>query len=261
MTVPGRATRAEVEAVFRSAPAVYLYGIGDLADHFWHRAVWWATPRAAIGLLRLDGIPEPIIYAQGFPDDTELLALATSVAEQLPDACAGQVAIGIDRALSPWFDVVESVPLRGMVLARPDLLVGDGIGDRLGMDDYPQLRAFLDATVDAEGFLGPDMVTTGHYLGSRDGSGALVAVAGVHLAEKSHGVAVIGNVVTHPEHRGRGLARGLVTRLARALHEVYPVVGLNCRAENRVAMRLYGSLGFGLYGCHAFVHQRFVRCA
>ena len=69
MTVPGRATRAEVEAVFRSAPEVYLYGIGDLADHFWHRAVWWATPRAAIGLLRLDGIPEPIIYAQGFPDD------------------------------------------------------------------------------------------------------------------------------------------------------------------------------------------------
>ena len=188
-----------------------------------------------------------------------MLALATSVAGQLPDACAGQVAIGIDRALSPWFDLVESVPLRGMVLARPDLLVGAGIGDRLGMDDYPQLRAFLDATVDAEGFLGPDMVTTGHYLGARDGSGALVAVAGVHLAEKSHGVAVIGNVVTHPDHRGRGLVVEDATRLARALHEVYPVVGLNCRAENMVAMRLYGSLGFGPYGCHAFVHQRFVR--
>ena len=137
--------------------------------------------------------------------------------------------------------------------------LGAGIGDRLGMDDYPQLRAFLIATVDAEGFLGPDMVTTGHYLGSRDGSGALVAVAGVHLAEKSHGVAVIGNVVTHPDHRGRGLVVEDATRLARALHEVYPVVGLNCRAENMVAMRLYGSLGFGPYGCHAFVHQRFVR--
>ena len=259
MTVPGHATRTEVESVFRSAPEVYLYGIGDLADHFWYRGIWWETPRAAIGLLRLDGIPEPIIYAQGFPDDPELLDLATSVADQLPDACAGQVAIGIDRALSPWFDAVESVPLRGMVLALPDRLVGDGIGDRLGMDDYPQVRALLDITDDAEGFLGPDMVTTGHYLGSRDGSGALVAVAGVHLAEKSHGVAVIGNVVTHPDHRGRGLARGLVTRLARALHEAYPVVGLNCRAGNTVAMRLYGTLGFEVR--HAFVHQRFVRRA
>jgi len=115
MTVPGRATRAEVEAVFRAAPDVYLYGIGDLADDFWGRAPWWATPRAAIGRLRLDGIPEPIVDAQGFPDDPELLALVASVAEQLPDACAGQVAIGIDRALSPWFDVVESVALRGMV--------------------------------------------------------------------------------------------------------------------------------------------------
>ena len=214
---------------------------------------------SAIGRLRLDGIPEPIVDAQGFPDDPELLALVASVAQQLPDACAGQVATGIDRALPPWFDVVESVALRGMVLARPDRLAGDGVGDRLGMDEYPQLWVFLDATVDAEGFLGPDMVTTGHYLGSRDGSGALVAVAGVHPAEKSHGVAVIGNVVTHPDHRGRGLARVLVTRLARALHETYPGVGLNCRAENIAAMRLCGSLGFGPYGGHALVHQRFVR--
>ena len=251
------ASRGEVDSVFRAAPEMYLYGIGDLSDFFWDRATWWATPRAAIGLLRLDGIPDPILYAQGPPDDPELLALAAAVVDHLPSVCEGQVAIGIDRALSPWFDVALSIPLRGMILSRPDALVGDGIGDRLGIADYPEIRAFFDATADAEGHLGPDMVATGQYFGVRDASGALVAVAGVHLAVPSHGVAAIANVATRPDHRGRGLARGLVTRLARELHAAYPVVGLSCRMDNAAALRLYASLGFEV--CHAFVHQRFVR--
>lgn len=253
------ASRGEVDSVFRAAPEMYLYGIGDLSDFFWDRATWWATPRAAIGLLRLDGIPDPILYAQGPPDDPELLALAAAVVDHLPSVCEGQVAIGIDRALSPWFDVALSIPLRGMILTRPDALVGDGIGDRLGIADYPEIRAFFDATADAEGHLGPDMVAAGQYFGVRDASGTLVAVAGVHLAVPSHGVAAIANVATHPDHRGRGLARGLVTRLARELHAAYPVVGLSCRMDNAAALRLYASLGFEV--CHAFVHQRFVRRA
>ena len=87
-----------------------------------------------------------------------------------------------------------------------DLMVAAGVGERSGMDDCPQVRAFLGATVGSEGFLGPDIVTTGQYLGLHDGSGALVAVAGVHLAEKPNGVAVIGNVAMHPDDREIGRA-------------------------------------------------------
>jgi hypothetical protein len=32
------ASREEVDSVFRAAPEMYLYGIGDLSDSFWDRA-------------------------------------------------------------------------------------------------------------------------------------------------------------------------------------------------------------------------------
>lgn len=162
------------------------------------------------------------------------------------------MAIGIDRALSTWFDVVLSIPLRGMILTQPSALVGDEFGDRLGIADYPETRAFFEVTADAEGHLGPDMVAIDQYFGVRDTSGALVAVAGVHLAVPSHDVATIANVVTRLDHRGQGLARGLVTRLSRELHAAYPVVGLSCRMDNAAALRLYASLDLEV--CHAFVH-------
>ncbi|MFH9350516.1 GNAT family N-acetyltransferase [Kitasatospora sp. NPDC017646] len=62
--------------------------------------------------------------------------------------------------------------------------------------------------------------------GGRNEDGRPVAAAGVHVHSAAHRVAVLGNVVTHPDARGRGLARACVTapyrRLAPAADHLGP---------------------------------------
>lgn len=67
---------------------------------------------------------------------------------------------------------------------------------------------------------------------------------------------LIGNVVVHPDHRGRGIGRALMERAleaARSNHARW--VGLEVRADNAVACTLYRHLGFRVVG----ITRHFVR--
>jgi RimJ/RimL family protein N-acetyltransferase len=74
--------------------------------------------------------------------------------------------------------------------------------------------------------------------------GRLVAVAGTHVVAPEEGVAVVGNVFTHPRYRGRGygtLATGAAT--AALLRECRDVV-LTVDPKNIPAVRAYWRLGY-----------------
>jgi predicted GNAT family acetyltransferase len=60
------------------------------------------------------------------------------------------------------------------------------------------------------------MLETGQYLGAFEG-GAIVAVAGVHVYSERYGGAALGNVTTHPRHRGRGLGAAVTAALCKSL--------------------------------------------
>lgn len=74
--------------------------------------------------------------------------------------------------------------------------------------------------------------------------GRLVAVAGTHVVSPAEGVAVVGNVFTHPRYRGRGYAT-LVTGATTAalLRECRDVV-LTVHPKNLPAVRAYWRLGY-----------------
>lgn len=76
----------------------------------------------------------------------------------------------------------------------------------------------------------------------------LVAVAGTHVISPGEGIAVVGNVFTHPRWRGRGYAR-LATGAATAalLRDCRDVV-LTVDPLNTPAVRAYERLGY-LHGC------------
>jgi len=83
----------------------------------------------------------------------------------------------------------------------------------------------------------------GMYFGVYE-HGRLVSVAGTHVISEQWSVAVVGNVFTHPLHRGHGyaeVATGAVT--AELLHHCRDVV-LTVDPENTPAVRAYRRLGY-----------------
>jgi RimJ/RimL family protein N-acetyltransferase len=81
------------------------------------------------------------------------------------------------------------------------------------------------------------------YYGASEG-GRLVAVAGTHVIAESDGIAVLGNVFTHPGHRGRGLGRLVTSTVTQHLLRTCEEVVLSVDARNLAAVRAYEAVGF-----------------
>ena len=86
-------------------------------------------------------------------------------------------------------------------------------------------------------------VSEGVYYGAHH-RGRLVAAAGTHIFSAYEGVAVIGNVFTHPDFRGRGLATATTAGVANFVLRYCDLVVLNVDPANRTARRVYERLGF-----------------
>lgn len=83
----------------------------------------------------------------------------------------------------------------------------------------------------------------GIYYGIYENS-TLVSIAGTHVASAAEGVAVVGNVYTHPLYRGRGLATTTTSATTRELLTRCPLVVLTVEAGNDSAVSIYRHLGY-----------------
>jgi GNAT superfamily N-acetyltransferase len=112
--------------------------------------------------------------------------------------------------------------------------------DVLGADDVPAMLELVALTRPGPFFARTHQLGT--YLGQRDDSGALVAMAGERM--RCGGWSEISAVCTHPTHRGQGLASRLVQAVgARAVaRDELPM--LHVLAENTSAISVYESLGY-----------------
>ncbi|MEZ4458612.1 MAG: GNAT family N-acetyltransferase [bacterium] len=95
-----------------------------------------------------------------------------------------------------------------------------------------------------DNFFEPYQLETGLYFGVRDPDLGLASIAGIHVFSAEHDVAVIGNFVTHPRRRGKGLATACTARLLDELFEHVSFVALNVQEDNTPAIRMYSNFGF-----------------
>ena len=86
-------------------------------------------------------------------------------------------------------------------------------------------------------------VADGVYYGLRV-NGQLVAAAGTHVISRSARLAVVGNVLTQVEFRGRGFATAVTGAVTAELLRTCDQVVLNVRADNPPALNAYRRLGF-----------------
>jgi predicted GNAT family acetyltransferase len=100
----------------------------------------------------------------------------------------------------------------------------------------------LTAATEPGPFL-PQTIRMGNYFGIRPSDGRLVAMAGERL--QSTASAETSAVCTHPEFRGRGYARALVTFLAAQILAAGKTPFLHVKSENG-AKTVYHKIGFRL---------------
>ena len=81
----------------------------------------------------------------------------------------------------------------------------------------------------------------GRFVGIRE-EGRLIAMAGERM--RVPGFAEVSGVCTHPEHRGRGHAKGLMQVVARAMLQRGETPFLHAYAAHEATVALYETLGF-----------------
>lgn len=92
-------------------------------------------------------------------------------------------------------------------------------------------------------WLPADAIASGVYYGVRVG-GKLIAAAGTHVISRSSGLAAVGNVMTHPDHRGRGYAKLTTSAVTQELLRTCEQIVLNVRSDNPPAIAAYRALGY-----------------
>ncbi len=97
-------------------------------------------------------------------------------------------------------------------------------------------------------------IAEGVYYGIRVG-GKLLSAAGTHVISPQARLAVVGNVLTHAEHRGRGYATAVTGAVTAELLQTCDQVVLNVRADNPPALQAYRRLG---YAEHVRFEERLV---
>ena len=97
-------------------------------------------------------------------------------------------------------------------------------------------------------------IAEGVYYGIRV-NGKLVAAAGTHVISREARLAVVGNVLTHVDFRGRGYAKAVTSAVTAELLRSCDQVALNVRSDNPPALQAYRRLG---YAEHVRFEERLV---
>ncbi len=220
-------TREAVRALLNRDRAWAVYALGDLARDSFPHCTWWQTGEA-LGLL-YRGFSTPIFWADGpidLPFDEAALILQIRD-ENLP-------AI---RAIYPQVRLKKM--LRMALQGAPEAPVAV----RLTKAHLPALDR-LYAAPDGPDFFHSSMLDHGVFFGAWQDD-QLIAAAGTHILNIEESAAAIGNVYTHPAHRGQGHAGRLTAAVAGELRRLgVETVALSVAAGNQAAIRVYTALGF-----------------
>ncbi|MGW4462000.1 GNAT family N-acetyltransferase [Micromonospora sp. NPDC004704] len=243
--------RAELADLLLRTPDLRAYELGDLDDHFWPYTTWYRRGEALALLFHGAGVP--ILLALDTPDRSGALAeLVADLRPLLPRRFYAHLSAGVTAALEPEFAADSNGPHLKMALTEPTRLdrwsaaeiasTGPAEVVELTTTDLTEVAGFYELAYPAHSFV-PRMIEQGPYVGVRRG-GELVAVAGVHVFSPRYRVAAIGNVATHPQARGQGLASVAVAELCRRMLTTVDRIALNVKADNNAAIALYNRLGF-----------------
>lgn len=230
---------------FKKDPVLFAYHIGDLDDFFFPHcqfpSIYSSTARIEDTILIYTGGTAPIVALFGLTERYD--DLIREITDFLPDkfSCHFQ-----GRYRKTLHERYREKPLGTMLRMKLETLNIPQIPAhqvvRLDESDLKPLAALYKSSYPSSYFT-PRMMKTGKYFGVRDGK-KLIAVAGVHVYSREYKIAALGNITTHKDFRGKGLATAVTGHLCRELVDEGLMVCLSVKADNVSAIACYQKLGF-----------------
>jgi len=239
-----------IERILRRNTPIHLYELGDLDDFFWPYTTWYALEEegqiAEIALL-YTALERPTLLAitENLPAMGSLLELLLPI---LPRQFYAHLSGELASVLAGAYQIDSHGLHLKMALVEPSRLETVETSEVMPLStaEAHELQAFYQVSYPGNWF-DPRMLATGYYYGVRRDA-RLVAVAGVHVFSPRYKVGVLGNVTTHPDYRGQGLAKTVCAKLCLELLKTVDVIGLNVKAANASAIAAYRRLGFEVVG-------------
>ncbi|HYO43720.1 MAG TPA: GNAT family N-acetyltransferase [Candidatus Limnocylindrales bacterium] len=228
------------------------YAICDLAEREFPRTRWGVArsgDEVVSVAMEYSGLTPQPMFVMGHPD---------GIAAVLKDVVRPRAAYVAAKA-----DSLPAVAQHYKVEAGPEMI-------RMWVDraTFSPVTAHVERLLPVEthdlnrlyqlGFaawLPSSAIAEGVYYGIRV-NGRLVAAAGTHVVSREAGLAVVGNVLTHADHRGRGYAKAATSAVTAELLRYCDQVVLNVRVDNPPAIAAYRRLG---YQDHSRFEERLVR--
>jgi ribosomal protein S18 acetylase RimI-like enzyme len=228
-------------AYLRSDEVYAAYAIGDLEPEMFALSSFAGAERDGrlqSLVLHFRGLEVPALFLMGDPEGVR----AVLADELRPERVYLTLREKHESAARAFYRWEQTVPMWRMALCPGSFRGADGDCLRLDAQHVGQLLN-LYALGGADAF-SPSQVDHGVFYGIMGGK-SLVAAAGTHLVSRSYGVAAVGNVFVHPEHRKRGLGSAVTGAVvAELLRLGAHLVILNVAQDNGPAIRMYERMGF-----------------
>jgi ribosomal protein S18 acetylase RimI-like enzyme len=241
VTASATTDRALLRAFMDRDSLYAAYAICDLDDREFARTRWgaaWSGGSIVALVMEYSGASPQPLFAMGREDGIvavlrDVIRPRLAFIASLPSAVP---AIGGVYRLDAGPQMVRMWVDRGRF--RP---TGDPALERLVPSDAAELNRLYQLGFGA--WLPPQAISEGVYYGLRV-NGRLVSAAGTHVVSPSARLAVVGNVLTHGDYRGRGYATAVTGAVTAELLKSCDHVVLNVRADNPPAISAYRHLGF-----------------
>ena len=232
--------RTLIRAFLERDRLLAAYAICDLEDREFGRTRWGVATQGgeviAIGMEYGGITPQPMF----------LMGDSDGIAAILRDIVRPRAAYMAARseslpAVAQHYRVEPGPPMIRMWVDRTTFQPAPAQVERLLPVEVGELNRLYQLGFAA--WLPSNAIAEGVYYGIRV-NGRLVAAAGTHVISRTARLAVVGNVLTHTDHRGRGYAKAVTSAVTAELLRYCDDVVLNVRSDNPPAIQAYSRLGF-----------------
>lgn len=237
-----------LEEFLKRKKALNAYPLGDLDEPHWSQTEYFAIFEGQeireLALL-YHGMSPPILLAIQNDAGDWMQTLLQELLPQLPKNVYAHLSAGLLDILEPRYQAEDHGPHLIMQLTSDKAIFSTEVAsvEILSDGDFEALETLYQAAYPRHWFY-RSMLENGPYVGIRDQSGAMISAGGTHVYSPQYGVAALGNIVTHPDFRGKGLGKSVSAKLCQLLIKEVDTVGLNVHAENKSALTLYQALQF-----------------